>query len=142
MRLEDKLTASHEKLAAGDIYCPICRREYKVDAAQCFIHGWPKCCGITMLLGRVDPMKPAPGSPAKKGEVIFTYLHGPDLHGRYGFLMDWWQIGGVHYDTTGHPTEATEGPKGQAFFCDPKPKIIAARNRGEKVIEINKRSRD
>jgi hypothetical protein len=75
-------------------------------------------------------MKPSPGV------VVLTYLHGPDRAMRYGFMLEWWAVGGVHHDASGRPTDATEGPKGQCFFADPLPYIERARARGERVVEV------
>jgi hypothetical protein len=33
-------------------WCVICDREQAIDAAHCFRHGWPKCCGMTMTTDR------------------------------------------------------------------------------------------
>jgi hypothetical protein len=39
--------------ACGDsVKCKMCGRIQKVDAAGCLRHGWPKCCGLTMMLNR------------------------------------------------------------------------------------------
>jgi hypothetical protein len=77
--------------------------------------------------------------PATPGETIVTYHRGPDRHGRYGYTLEWWQVGGLHFDTRGRLTDATEGPKGQCFFADPIPHIAALRARAERVTEIDAR---
>ena len=36
------------------VYCRTCRRSQRADAAQSFQSGWPKCCGYTMTLDKLE----------------------------------------------------------------------------------------
>lgn len=44
------LAQCHPSLARGMVWCTVCKRKQKVDAADCFRNGWPKCCGYTMTI--------------------------------------------------------------------------------------------
>jgi len=46
----DILTASHPKLARGEVWCRKCGAHQKVNAAGALARGWPKCCGETMTI--------------------------------------------------------------------------------------------
>ena len=53
-RLPDKLAACHPKLTRGQVWCRTCGRSERVDSAECFRSGWPKCCGYTMTIDSPD----------------------------------------------------------------------------------------
>lgn len=43
--------------AIGDpkfVQCRTCKRSRPVNAAYCFKHGWPKCCGYTMTIDKLE----------------------------------------------------------------------------------------
>ena len=46
----EELKNSHPDLIASVVECQYCRKSEKVDSAECFAKGWPKCCGYTMRL--------------------------------------------------------------------------------------------
>lgn len=48
--LYDKLSSCHPALVRGQVWCRECGATRKVDSAECFRSGWPKCCGYTMAL--------------------------------------------------------------------------------------------
>lgn len=48
--LHDTLANSHPALQRGLVQCRQCGTHQHVDSAHCLRHGWPKCCGETMLL--------------------------------------------------------------------------------------------
>jgi hypothetical protein len=50
MSLADKLAKCHPTIARGMVWCTECGRSKRVDPAQCFRAGWPKCCGYTMTI--------------------------------------------------------------------------------------------
>lgn len=50
MGLYQQLASCHPSIARGVVYCHTCKREQKVDPAECFRSGWPLCCGATMSL--------------------------------------------------------------------------------------------
>jgi len=45
---------SHPSLQRGMVWCKTCKRSQKVDSADCFKNGWPKCCGYTMTIDHPD----------------------------------------------------------------------------------------
>lgn len=52
MGLYETLANCDPKLRAGIVHCEQCGKEIKVNSAECFRTGWPKCCnGYTMTLG-------------------------------------------------------------------------------------------
>lgn len=48
--LPDKLANCHPSLRRGQVWCRRCGYTQKVDSAECFRSGWPKCCGHTMTI--------------------------------------------------------------------------------------------
>jgi hypothetical protein len=44
------MAKSHPNLERGKVWCTVCGRMERVDAAHCLRHGWPKCCGYTMTI--------------------------------------------------------------------------------------------
>jgi hypothetical protein len=48
--LHEKLADCHPSLRRGQVWCRSCGSTQKVDSADCFRHGWPKCCGYTMTI--------------------------------------------------------------------------------------------
>lgn len=62
--LHDVLAQSHPSLARGQVWCKECRATRKVDSAECFRSGWPKCCGYTMTIDHPDTW----GAPTPGGE--------------------------------------------------------------------------
>lgn len=46
----DNLAASHPKIARGQVWCLQCGATKRVDSAEAFRSGWPKCCGYTMTI--------------------------------------------------------------------------------------------
>lgn len=50
--IHETIAASDPALARGEVWCKTCGRIEKVDSAECLRHGWPKCHGATMSLGR------------------------------------------------------------------------------------------
>lgn len=48
--IHETLANSHAKLRRGTVWCHTCKREQKVNAAECFWTGWPQCCGSTMSI--------------------------------------------------------------------------------------------
>jgi len=59
-KLPDTLATCHPKLTRGQVWCFKCGRSQKVNTAECFRSGWPKCCGETMSID----------SPEERGEMI------------------------------------------------------------------------
>ena len=61
--IEEKLYANVAKatpqLARNQVWCRSCGSTKKVDSAQCFRHGWPKCCGHTMTIDSPEEQKAA-----------------------------------------------------------------------------------
>ena len=52
--LHEKIADEVPQLRRGLVWCRTCRREQKVDAADCLRRGWPKCCGYTMTIDHPD----------------------------------------------------------------------------------------
>jgi hypothetical protein len=50
--LPEKLADCHPALRRGQVWCRSCGRTERVDSAECFRSGWPKCCGYTMTIDR------------------------------------------------------------------------------------------
>ncbi len=48
--IHKKLTDCHPSLQRGQVWCRNCSSTQKVDSANAFQHGWPKCCGYTMTI--------------------------------------------------------------------------------------------
>lgn len=55
-----ELAHSHPSLQRGKVWCRTCRREEKVDSAECLRSGWPKCCSHTMTIDHPETWKMAP----------------------------------------------------------------------------------
>ena len=54
--LPDQLVVCHPALERGQVWCRRCGHTQRVDAAECFRSGWPRCCGRTMT---IDPPTPS-----------------------------------------------------------------------------------
>jgi hypothetical protein len=52
-----KLGSCHPKLGREQVWCLKCGRTEKVDSAECFRSGWPKCCGETMTIDNPEERK-------------------------------------------------------------------------------------
>jgi Zn finger protein HypA/HybF involved in hydrogenase expression len=52
--LHEKLGNCHPSLQRGQVWCRRCGHTQKVDSAECFRIGWPKCCGHTMTIDAPD----------------------------------------------------------------------------------------
>ena len=50
----EKLGKCHPSLSRGLVWCKKCRREQRVDSAECFQTGWPECHGETMTIDHPD----------------------------------------------------------------------------------------
>lgn len=50
MDLYDRLATCDPKIERGRVWCLKCGATKRVDPAECFRHGWPKCCGETMTI--------------------------------------------------------------------------------------------
>ena len=50
MSIHKTLANVHPSIARGLVWCKSCRRKQAVDPAECFAHGWPRCCGETMTI--------------------------------------------------------------------------------------------
>lgn len=48
--LHDKIAASVPQLSRGVVWCTVCGRSQRVDAAGSLRSGWPKCHGYTMTI--------------------------------------------------------------------------------------------
>lgn len=51
-KLYDEIAASHPSLLGGKVWCSRCRKARVVDSAECLRSGWPKCCGVTVSIGK------------------------------------------------------------------------------------------
>ena len=56
--LHEKIVADVPELQRGLVWCRACRRERKVDSADCLRNGWPKCCGGTMTINHPNTWEP------------------------------------------------------------------------------------
>jgi hypothetical protein len=54
-KMYDEMVEKSSAMKKGLVYCHICKKEQKVDSAECLRKGWPKCCGSTMSLDEVRP---------------------------------------------------------------------------------------
>jgi len=54
MSLYNSLSECHPKLKRGYVWCKTCGKKLKVDSADCFKNGWPKCCNYTMTIDSPD----------------------------------------------------------------------------------------
>lgn len=52
--LHEKIVDDVPQLKRGLVWCRTCRREQRVDSAECLRSGWPKCCGYTMIVNHPD----------------------------------------------------------------------------------------
>lgn len=52
--LYEEIARSHPSLLNGVVWCSRCGRSRTVDSAKCLRDGWPKCCGGTMGLQKVE----------------------------------------------------------------------------------------
>ncbi len=52
--LYEKMAEGHEDPMKGDVYCTVCGKTGKVEAAECLATGWPECCGYTMFIGKPE----------------------------------------------------------------------------------------
>ncbi|MCD6006864.1 hypothetical protein [Halomonas sp. IOP_31] len=50
MSFYEKAANSHPSLQRGMVWCAVCGRSQRTDAAGSLQHGWPKCCGFTMTI--------------------------------------------------------------------------------------------
>lgn len=50
MSLYDELANCHPTIRRGMVWCTVCGRSQRVNTAEAFRSGWPKCCGYTMTL--------------------------------------------------------------------------------------------
>lgn len=48
--LYQQIAQSHPSLTRGEVWCRQCGSSQRVDIAEAFRAGWPKCCGYTMTL--------------------------------------------------------------------------------------------
>lgn len=49
-KLYADLATCDPKLARGQVWCRTCGSTRRVDSADAFRNGWPKCCGFTMTI--------------------------------------------------------------------------------------------
>jgi hypothetical protein len=52
-----KAAASHPSLSRGIVWCTVCGRSERANAAGSLKHGWPKCCGYTMTIDSPEERK-------------------------------------------------------------------------------------
>lgn len=51
---DDKMYRDMAAAMANRVTCKKCGRSEAVDPAHCLRHGWPKCCGATMGLDKIE----------------------------------------------------------------------------------------
>jgi Zn finger protein HypA/HybF involved in hydrogenase expression len=63
--LYSALAQSHPKIARGRVWCHTCGNSVTVQPAECFLSGWPLCCGETMSIDSPEERKSL--APEKEG---------------------------------------------------------------------------